>query len=133
MKALNKALTMLTGAFVAILIAIALQTLFNFGTIHITEFNWIQLTLELIYLLLATSIGLRVSISSLIADEQTSLGPVESVTAELEQAMEYITLLEKHIYHNDGEYQDQPYVPYDSTELELQVKEFKRKYHDNRR
>lgn len=133
MKTVNKALTIITAALLALLIGVVIQLLFAFGTVDLYAFNWIQWFLEVSYLLLCISIGLRVSLSMLIDDEELSVGPVESVTAELEEAINYITLLEKHIYHNDGEYQDQPYVPYDSTELELQVKEFKNKHYDNRR
>ena len=133
MKTTNKALILITGTSLAFLIGIAIQLLFAFGTVNLYDFNWIQWTIELIYILLSISIGLRVSISIVIEEEKVSLGPVESINEELEQAISYINLLEKHMRYNDNAEEHILYVPYDSTELELQITEFKNKHYDNRR
>lgn len=133
MKTTNKALILITGTSLAFLIGIAIQLLFAFGTVNLYDFNWIQWTIELIYILLCISIGLRVSISIVVEEERVSLGPVESINEELEQAIEYITLLEKHMRYNDNAEEHILYVPYDSTELELQITKFKNKHYDNRR
>ena len=133
MKTVNKALTIITAALLALLIGVVIQILFAFGTVDLYAFNWIQWFLEVSYLLLCISIGLRVSLSMLIDDEELSVGPVKSVTAELEQAIGYIDLLEKHIRYNDNAEVDVMYVPYNSTELEIQIEEFKKKHYDNRR
>jgi hypothetical protein len=133
MKTINKALIIITGTSIAFLVAILLQILFAGGTVELYAFNWVQWLLELCYLVLCITIGLRVSISILLDDEELSLEPVKSVTAELEQAIEYITLLEKHIRYNDNAEVDVMYVPYNSTELEIQIEEFKNKHYDNRR
>jgi hypothetical protein len=133
MKTTNKALILITGTSLAFLIGIAIQLLFAFGTVNLYDFNWIQWTIELIYILLCISIGLRVSISIVIEEEKVSLGPVESINEELEQAISYINLLEKHMRYNDNAEEHILYVPYDSTELELQITEFKNKHYDNRR
>jgi hypothetical protein len=133
MKTINKTLIIITGTSIAFLVAILLQILFAGGTVELYAFNWVQWLLELCYLVLCITIGLRVSISILLDDEELSLEPVKSVTAELEQAIEYITLLEKHIRYNDNAEVDVMYVPYNSTELEIQIEEFKNKHYDNRR
>ena len=133
MKTTNKALILITGTSLAFLIGIAIQLLFAFGTVNLYDFNWIQWTIELIYILLCISIGLRVSISIVIEEEKVSLGPVESINEELEQAISYINLLEKHMRYNDNAEEHILYVPYDSTELELQITKFKNKHYDNRR
>jgi hypothetical protein len=133
MKTINKALIIITGTSIAFLSSIVLQLILAGGTVNLYEFSWIQWLLEICYIVLSITIGLRVCISILLDDEELSLEPVKSVTAELEQAMEYITLLEKHIRYNDNAEVDVMYVPYNSTELEIQIEEFKNKHYDNRR
>lgn len=133
MKTINKALIIITGTFIAFLSSIVLQLILAGGTVNLYDFSWIQWLLEICYIVLSITIGLRVSISILLDDEELSLEPVKSVTAELEQAIEYITLLEKHIRYNDNAEVDIMYVPYNSTELEIQIEEFKNKHYDNRR
>ena len=133
MKTVNKALIIITGTSIAFLSAILLQLVFTKGTVNLYDFSWIQWLLQICYLVLCITIGLRVSISILLDDEQLSLEPVESINEELEQAIEYITLLEKHIRYNDNAEEHILYVPYDSTELELQITKFKNKHYDNNR
>ena len=133
MKTINKALIIITGTSIAFLTSIVLQLILAGGTVNLYDFSWIQWLLEICYLILSITIGLRVSISILLDAEELSLGPVESINEELEQAIEYITLLEKHMRYNDNAEEHILYVPYDSTELELQITKFKNKHYDNRR
>lgn len=132
MKTVNNALIIITGTLLALLIGVVIQILFAFGTVDLFAFSWVQWVLEISYLLLCISIGLRVSISILLEGKEFSLEPVKIDNEKLEQAMVYIDLLEKHIRYNDNQNPDIPYVPYDSTELEIQIQQFKNKYHDNR-
>lgn len=132
MKTVNKALIIITGTSIAFLLSILLQLVLTGGTVNLYDFSWIQWLLQICYLVLCITIGLRVSISILLDDEQLSLEPVESINEELEQAIEYITLLEKHMRYNDNAEEHILYVPYDSTELELQITKFKKKYYDDR-
>ena len=128
MKTVNKALIIITGTSIAFLLSILLQLVLTGGTVNLYDFSWIQWLLQICYLVLCITIGLRVSISILLDDEQLSLEPVESINEELEQAIEYITLLEKHIRYNDNAEVDVMYVPYNSTELEIQIEKFKNKH-----
>ena len=133
MKTVNNALIIITGTLLALLIGVVIQILFAFGTVDLYAFNWVQWVLEISYLLLCISIGLRVSLSILLEGKEFSLEPVKIDNEKLEQAMVYIDLLEKHIRYNDNAEVDIMYVPYNSTELEIQIEEFKKKYYDDRR
>lgn len=126
MKQTERAARLTTGALLGLLIALGIQILLNgmmtFRTVDFASFTLIQAALEVIYLVLGLSIGLRIVLTSLI--EELSLGPIESSNEQLDKAISYIQLLEKHIAYNDDNNPEKPYVPYASTELELQIKEF---------
>jgi hypothetical protein len=130
MKTLNNVLLSLSGALLGLLASITLQCMLIMRTPNVDSYDWLQWTMQIVWLLLGTSIGLRVSLSILL-DKQDSVrreavGPIE-ISDDLDTALRYIESLEHHCTQNDTANSDKPYIPYAHTELQLQIQEFKKK------